>query len=141
MELSSGLPKTNAAGGREEVLNPGLTDYTSSALTTRPHRLLNLCAHFPWLFSMVSQQPFSTQSICLTLPLVLFLCVAAAPTPTPTTIPTTTPEPTTPGIGLYFVADKDPYTAYRGMVLGIFHPCRSSHPFVRLIQVTSLKRH
>ena len=39
--MSSGLPKTNPASGREEELNPGPPDYKSSALTTRPRRLLN----------------------------------------------------------------------------------------------------
>ena len=34
VELSSGLPKTNPASGREEDWNPGLPDYKSSALTT-----------------------------------------------------------------------------------------------------------
>ena len=34
-ELSSCLPKTNPASGREEDLNPGPPDYKSSALTTR----------------------------------------------------------------------------------------------------------
>ena len=38
-ELSSGLPKTNPASGREEDLNPGPPDYKSSALTTRPNRV------------------------------------------------------------------------------------------------------
>ena len=33
-ELSSELPKTNPASGREEDLNPGPPDYESSALTT-----------------------------------------------------------------------------------------------------------
>ena len=36
VELSSGLPKTNPASGREEDLNPGPPDYKSSALTTKP---------------------------------------------------------------------------------------------------------
>ena len=40
VELSSGLPKTNPASSREEDLNPGPPDYKSSALTTRPRRLL-----------------------------------------------------------------------------------------------------
>ena len=37
--LSSGLPKTNPASGREEDLNQGPPNYKSSALTTRPRRL------------------------------------------------------------------------------------------------------
>ena len=41
VELSSGLPKTNPASGREEDLNPGPPDYKSSTLTTRSRRLLN----------------------------------------------------------------------------------------------------
>ena len=41
VELSSGLPKTNPASGREEDLNPGPPDYKSSALTTRPRRRPN----------------------------------------------------------------------------------------------------
>ena len=40
VELSSGLAKTNPARGREEDLNPGPPDYKSSALTTRPRRLV-----------------------------------------------------------------------------------------------------
>ena len=40
--MSSGLPKTNPASGREEDLNPGPPDYKSSALTTRPRRLLQI---------------------------------------------------------------------------------------------------
>ena len=43
VELSSGLPKTNPASGREEDLNPGPPDYKSSALTNRPSRLPLKC--------------------------------------------------------------------------------------------------
>ena len=39
VELSSGLPKTNPASGREKNLNPGPLDYKSSALTTGPRCL------------------------------------------------------------------------------------------------------
>ena len=39
-ELNSGPPKTNPSSGREEDLNPEPPDYKSSALTTRPHCLL-----------------------------------------------------------------------------------------------------
>ena len=49
VELSSGIPKTNPASGREEDLNPGPPDYKSSALTTRPRYL------FIYLFILLLQ--------------------------------------------------------------------------------------
>ena len=39
-QLNSRPPKTNPSSGREEDLNPGPQDYKSSALTTRPRRLV-----------------------------------------------------------------------------------------------------
>ena len=36
--FESGTTETNPSSGREEDLNPGLADYKSSALTTRPRR-------------------------------------------------------------------------------------------------------
>ena len=39
-ELSLGPPNTNPCSGKERDLNPGPPDYISSALTTRPRRVL-----------------------------------------------------------------------------------------------------
>ena len=45
-ELNLGQPNTNPSSGREEDLNPGPPDYNSSALITRPRRLLHAATLF-----------------------------------------------------------------------------------------------